>query len=396
MIARHIILFLLLVVLPDLYIDFCYFRRRNLKLWKRLFWWVPCVIMLVGTSFLASQFDFVPRNYIFLEIYFALLGLLVIPKAVFAICSAAGWGHNLYHGKKQRWGERIGFVLAVGIAGLFIYGFTLGFSRIEVKHIDLSFEELPMQFDGYKIIHISDLHVGSYVGWRRCILERAVDSILMQKPDLVCFTGDLQNARPEEVLAVKDILRRLPGTISVLGNHDHGEYIGGTQEEKNSVEKRLVEIQRKELGWTPLVNNSIEIFRDCYPEKGFQKQVPVFIIGTDNDGQPPFPSLADYQCAVKPWMKKGFSIMLQHDPSAWRRNILPKTTAQLTLSGHTHGGQMNFFGLRPTRLQYREDYGVYKQDGRILHVSGGLGGVVPFRLGIPGEVTLITLHVKKH
>ena len=87
--------------------------------------------------------------------------------------------------------------------------------------------------------------------------------------------------------------------------------------------------------------------------------------------------------------------MLQHDPSAWRRSILPKTTAQLTLSGHTHGGQMQLFGWRPTSIRQPEDYGLYEQDGRYLNITAGLGGLVPFRLNMPNEIVVITLYVKK-
>ena len=93
--------------------------------------------------------------------------------------------------------------------------------------------------------------------------------------------------------------------------------------------------------------------------------------------------------------RNAFVIMLQHDPSAWKRNILPKTTAQLTLSGHTHGGQMQLFGWRPTRIRQHEDYGLYRQGGRFLYVTAGLGGLVPFRLNMPNEITVITLHTKK-
>ena len=88
-------------------------------------------------------------------------------------------------------------------------------------------------------------------------------------------------------------------------------------------------------------------------------------------------------------------IMLQHDPSAWRRSILPKTHAQLTLCGHTHGGQMQFFGWRPTSIRQQEDCGLYEQGGRYLYVTAGLGGLVPFRLNMPNEIAVITLHTKK-
>ena len=86
-----------------------------------------------------------------------------------------------------------------------------------------------------------------------------------------------------------------------------------------------------------------------------------------------------------------FIIMLQHDPSAWDEKILPECQAQLTLSGHTHGGQFELFGWSPASLSYKEGGGWTYKDGRALYVSTGLGALIPFRLGMPGEIVQITL-----
>ena len=89
---------------------------------------------------------------------------------------------------------------------------------------------------------------------------------------------------------------------------------------------------------------------------------------------------------------RSFVIMLQHDPSSWDRTILPHTNARITLSGHTHAGQVKILGLRPTMLIYKEDYGLFEKDGRYLYVSAGLGGVVPIRIGAIPEIVVFTLH----
>ena len=73
---------------------------------------------------------------------------------------------------------------------------------------------------------------------------------------------------------------------------------------------------------------------------------------------------------------------------------MPKTHAQLTLSGHTHGGQFEIFGWSPVAFQYKEWGGLYQKDGKYINVSTGLGGFVPFRFGIPGEIVVITLKRK--
>lgn len=389
MIARIVIYLILMIVLSDLYIDMHYFRKRyHVTWWQRLLWWIPCIGMVVYTCLLASIRNFAPADLTWLNTYLFLLGMFVVPKTVFAIASFFGWIMRKYITHTPRnWGHYIGILLGVGAFGVYVYGLIAGVSAIKVNHIDLSFKNLPASFNGYRIVHVSDLHLGTFEGWREKILKAEMDSIEKQHANLICFTGDIQNMRPQEVETMQSVIRKpMSHTISVLGNHDYTEYIVGSKKEKITQEMRLVKEEEKGLGWT-LLRNQHTIIRS---PKGEQ----IYICGTENDGKPPFPNYSDYQKATAGIPKEAFVIMLQHDPSAWKRSILPKTTAQLTLSGHTHGGQMQLFGWRPTSLRQHEDHGLYEQDGRYLYVTAGLGGLVPFRLNMPNEVTVITLHTK--
>ena len=90
-----------------------------------------------------------------------------------------------------------------------------------------------------------------------------------------------------------------------------------------------------------------------------------------------------------------FVVMLQHDPTSWRTDILPHSRAQLTLSGHTHAGQVEIFGWSPISLLYKEWGGMYYEGKRAINVSTGLGGFVPFRIGCPGEIVVIELRKGK-
>ena len=314
--------------------------------------------------------------------------MLVGPKAIFALTSFLGSIIRKYIIHTNRnWGHYIGILFGCFAVGTFIYGLTYGVSNIQVKHVDLYFKDLPKSFDGYRIVHVSDLHLGTFNGWRSKILKAEMDSIEKQKANLICFTGDLQNIRPEEVEKMASVIRQpMKGTISVLGNHDYTEYIKGDAKEKAAEEVRLIKAEEKILKWTLLRNQNTEI---TSPAKE-----SIYVCGTENDGRPPFPNYSNYRKAMQGIEPNSFVIMLQHDPSAWKRSILPKTTAQLTLSGHTHGGQMQIFGWRPTSIRQQEDYGLYEQNGRYLYITAGLGGLVPFRLNMPNEIAVITLHVK--
>ena len=390
MIARIVIYLILIIVLSDLYIDMHYFRKRYpIAWWQRLLWWLPSIGMVIYTCAMASIRDFAPNNLTWLNTYIFLLGLLVGPKAIFALTSFLGSIIRRYIIRTNRnWGHYIGILLGCFAVGTFIYGLTYGVSNIQVKHVDLYFKDLPKSFDGYRIVHVSDLHLGTFNGWRSKILKAEMDSIEKQKANLICFTGDLQNIRPEEVEKMASVIRQpMKGTISVLGNHDYTEYIKGDAKEKAAEEVRLINAEEKILKWTLLRNQNTEITSPA--------EESIYVCGTENDGRPPFPNYSNYRKAMQGIGPNSFVIMLQHDPSAWKRSILPKTTAQLTLSGHTHGGQMQIFGWRPTSIRQQEDYGLYEQNGRYLYITAGLGGLVPFRLNMPNEIAVITLHVKK-
>lgn len=390
MIARIVIYLILIIVLSDLYIDMHYFRKRYpIAWWQRLLWWLPSIGMVIYTCAMASIRDFAPNNLTWLNTYIFLLGLLVGPKAIFALTSFLGSIIRKYIIRTNRnWGHYIGILFGCFAVGTFIYGLTYGVSNIQVKHVDLYLKDLPKSFDGYRIVHVSDLHLGTFNGWRSKILKAEMDSIEKQKANLICFTGDLQNIRPEEVEKMASVIRQpMKGTISVLGNHDYTEYIKGDAKEKAAEEVRLINAEENILKWTLLRNQNTEI---TSPAKE-----SIYVCGTENDGRPPFPNYSNYRKAIQGIGPNSFVIMLQHDPSAWKRSILPKTPAQLTLSGHTHGGQMQIFGWRPTSIRQQEDYGLYEQNGRYLYITAGLGGLVPFRLNMPNEIAVITLHVKK-
>lgn len=403
MIQRIAIPLLIAIVLSDLYIDILYFRRHyRISGWMRALWWLPCLIMVVYTCALASIKSFAPSDLTWLNLYLLLIGLFVGPKAIFAICSSIGWVVRKTIIRTHRnYGHFIGLGAGFIAVVAYIYGLTVGIGQIRVRHIDLYFKDLPVTFEGYKIAHVSDLHIGTFDGWRKRILRNEMDSLRKQHADLICFTGDLQNMRPQEVKRMLPILKTgMNGdstwVISVLGNHDYAEYVKHTPHIEQDIMRQLLSLEQDSLHWTVLNNDHRAIVhfegRPDWESDVIGASQKICFVGTENDGRPPFPQRADWKKAFEEIHKNDFVIVLQHDPSAWERTVLPKTNAQLTLSGHTHGGQMQIFGWRPTMLSQHEDYGLYERNGRYLYVTSGLGGLVPFRLNMPNEIVVITLH----
>ena len=403
MIHRIAIPLILTIVLSDLYIDMHYFHKHyHIKLWQRILWWTPCAVMIVYTCAIASIQNFAPSDLTWLNLYLVLIGLFVGPKAIFTVCSSVGWVlRKTIIPTHRNYGHYIGLLAGVLAVAAYLYGLTVGVARIRVRHVDIYFSNLPKAFDGYRILHVSDMHLGTFDGWRRKILEAEMDSIKAQKVDMICFTGDLQNMRPQEVQKLQNTIRTaMFGSISVLGNHDYAEYVKHTPGIETAMMRQLLAEECDCLHWIVLNNDHLTIYRpsagrrehNAKSSKASARNDSIVIVGTENDGRPPFPQRADWKKAFQGVGSNAFTIVLQHDPSAWERTILPKTNAQLTLSGHTHGGQMQVLGHRPTQLTQHEDYGLYNRGGRYLYVTAGLGGLVPFRLNMPNEIAIITLH----
>lgn len=385
MIARIIVPILLLTVLPYLYVDLRYLRRRHCKWWKRVLWWLPCVGMVAYSIIMASVKGFAPANASVTNWYLLLLGLLVVPMFVFMLSSLIGLGICKLIRSKNNWGNLVGLFLIIAIWYIVIYGSTLGFSTVVVRHVEFSSPQLPKAFDGYRIVHISDFHIGTYDDSRKHILQKAVDSINAQKADMVVFTGDLQNREPHELYPYASLLSSIKakdGVYSVMGNHDYADYIKA-DDIKRAANLRETQRMERSFGWHLLLNDHATITRDTSH---------IIIAGMENDGNGKhFPQKGDIKKTLNGVSDHDFIIMLEHDPTSWRRKILPQSSAQLTLSGHTHATQFKLFGWSLASMIYTEWGGMYYDNERAINVSTGLGAFLPFRFGVPGEVVVITL-----
>ena len=239
------------------------------------------------------------------------------------------------------------------------------------------------------MVQFSDVHVGTYDDSNRWLLQRAVDSINAQHADVILFTGDLQNRQPSELDGSSSILSRLhapDGVYSVFGNHDYPDYLRVPLETKLSKFMELIDREEK-MGWKVLLNSHATIRRGTDS---------LIIAGMENDGDGRhFAQRGNIAHTLDGVRRSAYVVMMQHDPSSWRRKILPHSHAQLTLSGHTHAMQFAIAGWSPVDFIYTEWGGLYELSGRHLFVSTGLGGFIPFRFGVPGEIVVITLKHKK-
>ena len=271
-----------------------------------------------------------------------------------------------------------------------LYGIYKGRYNYKVYKYDLIFDDLPEDFDGYQITHISDIHSGSLKNKNN--VEYAVRLINEQKSDLILFTGDIINNKSNELIKWKDLLSTMKasdGKFSVLGNHDYGDYVNwNNKQEKEDNFSDLLNFQ-KQMGFKLLLNENIKI------KKG---ESNISLIGVENWGKGRFKKKGDIDKACIGLNKRDFKIVLSHDPSHWDKILIDhKTHFHLTLSGHTHGMQ---FGIEipgwvkwsPAKWAYRQWAGLYNEKNQFLNVNRGFGVLgFPGRVGIPPEISVITL-----
>ena len=268
--------------------------------------------------------------------------------------------------------------------GTIIYGATEGIQHFQVKEVDIHSKDLPEGFQDYRIVQIADIHCGSWSDHAKA-MQKAVNIINALQPDLIVFTGDLVNnlsSELDEFMPVLSQLKAKDGVYSVLGNHDYSMYIRWENETDRLADLDSLKAKQAQMGWTLLNNRHVKLY---------QGQDSIALIGVENSGRPPFPDRAKLADAME-GTEGMFKILLSHDPSHWRREVLPQTDIQLTLSGHTHAMQTKIFGFTPAQFVYPENDGLYQEGEQMLYVNIGLGHLMyPMRLGAWPEITLLTL-----
>lgn len=281
--------------------------------------------------------------------------------------------------------------LAVGTThiGAMTWGIISGAHDYRIRNIPLKLPNLPQQFHGLKLVQISDIHSGSF--FNKTAVEGGVDMILNEKPDIVFFTGDIVNNKAEELKDYFDIFKRIQaplGVYSTLGNHDYGDYIQwSSQQAKTQNLKDLMEAH-KLMNWNLLMDEHKEIKVDGDS---------IGILGIQNWGQ----GFAQHGNLEKALVNTGHlstKLLLSHDPSHWRAQVLDKTNIDASFAGHTHGMQYGVevggFKWSPVSLRYKEWAGLYKEKQQQLYVNRGYGYLgYPGRIGILPEITVFELQI---
>lgn len=360
----YIVVMSVLAFLPDFWL--WHIGVSEWPLLLAILWWVPSLLLVLAEVGLQMGFF----HKLSVRVLFTTILFSAFPKVVFILFDAfLPWFFAL--------------IPALGVMGWFAFGFIEGWKRLELKHVTFTSPDLPPYFDGYRLVQITDFHLGSFPPGNDFV-QKVVDATNNEEPDMILFTGDLVNNRASEVEPYLDTLRQLhasDGIYSIWGNHDYCEYGNNHSIGALKRNRRMLYGYQESLGWHQLMNEHHVVSHGM---------ASIAVIGVENPGQPPFTNRSNLKKAMKGLKPDMFKILLSHDPHHWRREVVGKKI-QLTLAGHTHAGQLKIGKWTPARMAFKEWGGAYRIGEQMLYVSSGIGGSFPFRLGAWPELTVITL-----
>jgi len=269
-------------------------------------------------------------------------------------------------------------------------GMVIGPYKYTLHQPTVRLPQLPLAFNGLKILQISDIHAGSF--YDKEAVNKGIDLLLKQKPDVIFFTGDLVNNKATEMENYMDVFSRVKapmGVFSILGNHDYGDYEPWDSEEAKAANLEHLKRIHGELGWRLLLDEHI------YLEKEGEK---IAVIGVQNWGAG-FHQVGDLKKAYA-GVNAPVKLLLSHDPTHFDEEVKKYyTDIDITFSGHTHGAQMGIetagFKWSPISLRYSKWAGLYTEGNQYLYVNRGYGFLgYPGRIGIWPEITVMTLESK--
>ncbi len=310
-------------------------------------------------------------------------------KYVYIIFSLLSRLPRLWKGRRWKWLNFAGIVLGCITFLAMWWGALVNRFNIDVERVTVEIPDLPDQFDGYTIVQLSDLHVGTY-GTDTTYLHKVVERVNTLHPDAIMFTGDIVNSRSDELVPHTQVLSRLSapdGVFSIMGNHDYGDYSSWPSAEAKQENLNLLHRLQKDMGWNLLLNRTDYIRRDS---------AQIAVIGVENIGDPPFHIYGNLEETYPALGDSITKILLSHNPAHWVKDIAddPAKNIALTLSGHTHAMQLEVGGWSPAVFRYPTWGGLYTSDNshNKLYVNIGIGTVgMPARIGATPEITLITL-----
>ena len=265
------------------------------------------------------------------------------------------------------------FFLFIGLTGILAYS-HLESRWLKTTEIRINSPDIPPSFVNKRIVFIADIHHGPFFSLKR--VESLVNRINKLEPDIIILGGDYVHREPQYIKPLFDNFRLLKASLdiyAVLGNHDHWEDAELT---RNLMERNGIRICDNQAWWVKSGNDSIKIggVGDFWEDEQIIDST-IFDVDPGN-----------------------FCILISHNPDYLEQ--LCTDLIDLSLSGHTHGGQVTLFGfwapVLSTKYGEKYRYGLKKSGNRLIYITSGVGTVTPpVRFFCRPEIVLITFSEKK-
>jgi uncharacterized protein len=335
-----------------------------------------------------SFFD-TPSNIWRLMAFNGTIAAVVFPRLVLIIFHFSGKLIKIKTGGHIRWLTDAGLIIMTCIFFAAVAGNLRGRFNVKTENVTIPIEGLHPDLEGLRIAQISDLHLATFNHHLKK-LEEVVETVNSLNPDLVINTGDFVTFGWREFDRCDTILAKIKsryGAYAILGNHDFGQYNHEFSEADKRNNVLIIKNKIRDSGYHLL-----------YEESSTLKigEAELALIGVITRGSHPNIIHGDLKKSMAGTESSDLRILLSHDPNHWEEAVTGKTGIELTLSGHTHGGQLGIitknFRWSPIKYFYPHWNGLFEQGNQFQYVNRGLGVLgIPFRIWMPPEITLITL-----
>ncbi|MEG0916729.1 MAG: metallophosphoesterase [Myroides sp.] len=406
MIQKFIYVILLFIILGEVYT--CHLIYKFTKKRSVVFAYLLLLVTIIASLFLYFKGSDQSKGQTAESMHvMALLLLFLLPKILISIplffedmFRFTRWTSNKFIYKKIITNSRSSLLTKIVLtaAGLLtlsiIYGVFVGKYNFKVREETIAFKDLPVGFDGLKVLQISDLHVGSWDN--KEAIEKGIEMINAQEYDILLFTGDFVNTLATEadpwIEALQKIKTPKYGKFAVLGNHDYGEYVKWDTEAAKEANFIAIKNNIEKSGFKLLLNENVVLKSN---------NDSIYLLGVENWGLN-FKKAGDLKKTSENVPTDAFKIVMTHDPSHWDAEIVNhQQKYQLTLSGHTHGMQFGFdipsvLEWSPAEYIYPEWGGLYNKGHQYIYVNRGFGfHAYSGRVGIWPEITVLELKKSK-
>jgi predicted MPP superfamily phosphohydrolase len=378
------------------------FNPKDISIARYVYWSSSILLIALFLLYRPVLYKFMPRS---VSTYFGVTFMIVMLSKIivllflfpedivrlfrFAFSKISGNPPIVSGFTRSQFLSRVALAIAAIPAGTIVYGMIANAYNYQFKKISLRFPNLPAAFNGYKLVHLSDIHAGSFN--QKEPIEKVIEKINALEADAILFTGDLVNnvaSEMDEYISVFGKLKAKHGVFSITGNHDYGDYVEWDSEaDKKENFKKFIGVH-KSLGWDLLMNEHRVL------EKDGEK---IALLGIENWGTGRWTKYGKMDKAHAGTEQYSFKILMSHNPQHWDAQVRTEyPDVDITLSGHTHGGQ---FGVEekwlkwsPVQYIYKQWTGLYQEGKQFIYVNPGFGFLFyPGRVGILPEITVITL-----